>query len=130
VRKRYKAHVRFSDIDSFGHMHNAAYFHLFESARIQCFQEMLGPDWEWNQEGVGLVENNAQYLIPVSLSDQVSVSLHVTKIGNKSFTIAYQVWMQEKEHCRGHSTLVCYNHSTQKSIAIPEKLKTVLNQLT
>jgi acyl-CoA thioesterase FadM len=81
------------------------------------------------QGRVFVVENNAQYLIPVYFNDPAKISLQVTKIGNKSFTLAYKLWINGKEHCSGFSTLVSYNHSMKKSIAIPEKLKDALNQL-
>lgn len=127
-QKMYNVALRFSDIDAYGHVHNAAYFHFFESARVQYFQEILGQSWDWQKEGLVLVENHAQYLIPVYFEDQAKISIHVTKIGGKSFTLAYHLWVNGKEHCRGASTLVCYNHTLKKSIAIPDKLKIALNQ--
>lgn len=128
-QKMYSVLLRFSDIDAYGHVHNAAYFHFFESARVQYFQEILGQNWDWQNEGVVLVENHAQYLNPVYFEDHANISIRVTKIGNKSFTLTYHLWVNGKEHCRGSSTLVCYNHTMKQSIALPEKLKTALNQL-
>ena len=34
--------IRFGDCDIAGHVHNAAYLHYFESARIQFFVTELG----------------------------------------------------------------------------------------
>lgn len=126
--KKYEVHIRFSDIDAFGHVHNAAYFQYFESARVQCFQEILGHDWDWNRFGFVLVENYAQYLHPLFLNDQAQISINVTKLGNKSFTLGYQLCVDGKEHCTGQSTLVCFNHELKKSINIPQTLKKHLIQ--
>lgn len=126
----YDVHIRFSDIDAFGHVHNAAYFHFFESARIQCFEKLLGNDWDWNSQGFMVVDNHAQYHTPTYLKDAAKINLNVTKIGTKSFSMRYQLWVKDRLNCTGNCTIVCYNHSIKQSIVIPEKLKTLLNQLS
>jgi len=121
--------IRFSDIDAFGHVHNAAYFQYFESARLYYFSQLLGEDWDWNRTGIMLVENYAQYLKPLLLNDQAKISLHVTKIGNKSFSLEYQLSVNDKIHCMGKSKLVCFDHLRKASITLPEKFKRTLEDL-
>ena len=42
-----KIQVRFSDLDTLGHVNNAVYLSYFEMARIAYFTPLLGENWDW-----------------------------------------------------------------------------------
>jgi len=42
--------IRFSDIDSFGHVNNAVYLTYFEIARIGYWKEII--NWDWSNTGI------------------------------------------------------------------------------
>ena len=127
--KPYEVQVRFSDIDILGHVNNVAYFSYFEMARIHYFYPILGPSWDWMTQGVVLVKNEATYISPIFLHDKPKIILRVTEIGTKSFTLVYDVYVEEKLCASGLSKLVCYNNKLKHSIEIPGQMKTALNQL-
>ncbi len=52
------------------------------------------------------------------------------KIGNKSFTLSYEIYVDGQLKTTGSSTLVGYNTKQQKSIQIPIKIREALLRIT
>ncbi|MBN4071293.1 acyl-CoA thioesterase [Crocinitomix catalasitica] len=133
-----KIQIRFGDCDLAGHVHNAAYLHYFESARINFFVSELGKDWDWKRNGLILKKNIIDYNIPTQLADKIEVEVRTTQIGTKSFTLSYTVRIQNEsrylsgenkeglEKAYGESVIVCFDYEKGETIPIPEKLKEVL----
>lgn len=124
-----KIQIRLTDIDILGHVNNSIYLVYFEMARIHYFNNMVGPDWNWIEDGVVLVKNEVEYIQPLYLHDQPEIKLFLKHIGNKSFTLAYQLFVKDKLCTTGSSTLVGFNSKTQQTIEIPERMKAALSQL-
>ena len=124
-----KIQIRLTDIDILGHVNNSIYLVYFEMARIHYFNNMVGPDWNWIEDGVVLVKNEVEYIQPLYLHDQPEIKLFLKNIGNKSFTLAYQLFVKEKLCTTGSSTLVGFNSKTQQTIEIPERMRAALTQL-
>jgi acyl-CoA thioester hydrolase len=124
-----KVQIRLTDIDILGHVNNSIYLVYFEMARIHYFNHLVGPNWDWIEQGVVLVKNEVEYIQPLYLHDQPEIKLFLKHIGNKSFTLAYQLFVKDKLCTTGSSTLVGFNSKTQQTIEIPERMKTALSQL-
>ncbi len=125
----FEVQVRFSDIDLLGHVNNVAYFNYFEMARIHYFHPLLGKDWDWMKQGVVLVKNEATYLSSIRLHDKPKITLYVTNIGTKSFSLGYEVNVGPQLCATGSSTLVCFNNYSKQTIEIPEAMRLALNAL-
>tara|TARA_B110000037_G_scaffold222406_1_gene297144 strand:- start:72538 stop:72933 length:396 start_codon:yes stop_codon:yes gene_type:complete len=122
-----KIQLRFSDFDMGGHVHNAAYLNYFESARIGFFMKELGNDWDWKKDGLILKKNTIEYNIPTFIEDEIRVEVSCNHIGSKSFTLTYSVLDGKKNlKAYGESIVVSFDYSTNKTIAIPKKILTVL----
>ncbi len=124
-----KVQIRLTDIDILGHVNNSMYLVYFEMARIHYFNHLVGPNWDWIEQGVVLVKNEVEYIQPLYLHDQPEIKLFLKHIGNKSFTLAYQLFVKDKLCTTGSSTLVGFNSKTQQTIEIPERMKAALSQL-
>ena len=124
-----KIQVRFADIDVMGHVNNAVYLNYFENTRMHYFKYMLGREWDWNKDGIILVKNEVDYIQPVFLNNSPIVKMKVDSIGNKSFTLSYELLVNDKVCCKGISTLVGYDNVAQKSILIPSMMREQLIQL-
>lgn len=122
----FKIQIRFSDIDMLGHVNNVIYLSYFEMARVHYFTYLVGKNWDWKSEGIVLVKNEVEYLKPIVLYDKPEIHLNVSEIGTKSFTLAYEIKVNEIVHTVGSSTLVCFNSVTNQSIGIPEKMRDAL----
>jgi len=121
--------VRFSDLDVLGHVNNTIYFSYFELARVHYFRELLGIDWDWRQHGIVLVKNEAEYLKSVLISHTPEVFVFTETIGIKSFTLGYELKVNDEVFVKGRSVQVCYNAKTQQTIVIPEEMKSALMKI-
>ncbi len=124
-----RIHVRFSDLDVLGHVNNNVYLSYFEIARVHYFGMLLGKNYNWRENGVVLLKNEVEYLRPVFLNDEVYVKMFVDHIGNKSFTLSYELTVNGILSSKGSSVLVAYNGIRQESIPIPEEMKKALLKL-
>lgn len=88
-RHRYPLKVRWSDLDSYGHVNNVKYFDYVQQARIAFTVQTLG----WAEDDVWLVvRQDVDYLKPMDFSlDEYEVGTVVTTIGNKSFRLAVEI---------------------------------------
>lgn len=118
--------IRFSDVDSMGHVNNAFYLNYFETARLHFFNDLLGEDWNWNEQGVILLRNEIDYVKPLLLTDQPVAHVGVEKIGAKSIHLNYRIEVGSELYCKGISILVCFNYIKRESIEIPEIMRSRL----
>lgn len=124
-----RIHVRFSDLDVLGHVNNSIYLSYFEIARVHYFAALLGTDWDWKNNGVLLVKNEVEYHKPILLHDKAYVHVFLDHIGEKSFTLSYEIKVGETLHTTGKSVLVCFDSSKHATIPINPVMKEALNQL-
>lgn len=121
--------VRLTDLDILGHVNNALYLTYFEIARMHYFAELVGTDWNWMEEGVVLVKNEVEYLKPIVLNDVPFVKVTLIQLGTKSFTLGYEITVNDQLATKGSSILVGFNSKTQSTIEIPEKMKEAILKL-
>lgn len=121
--------IRFSDCDMMGHLNNAVYLNYFESARIYYFKHVFGNKRDWKTNGMIVRLNKIEYIAPILLDNTPLVELYVESIGNKSFTINYEIRVNDELRTIGKSIMVWYNSELSQSIEIPEDIKTALETL-
>lgn len=123
--RRYPIHIRFNDLDSYGIVNNAVYFTYFEEGRKLWFQDRVGMEWDWQEHGVLLARNEAEYLLPLVLSDQAEIALSIGEVGSKSFEVLYTIYRRNGEGwiacTRGRSVLVCYNYRQRRTEEVPDE---------
>lgn len=124
-----KIQVRYADLDVLGHVNNSVYFSYFEMARVQYFGQVLGKEWDWESNGVILVKNWAEYIIPVLLTDQPFIYITVEQIGTKSFELSYELKVNDVLYTKGGSTLVAFDAKNSKTIEIPTEMRNFLELL-
>ena len=91
-RFSYPVIVRYSDLDPQGHVNNARYLSYFEQARIVYIQH-LGM-WDGKSFlALGFVLANARvdFKAPILMSDDVQVKVRVSRLGEKSLEMEYQI---------------------------------------
>lgn len=85
--------VAWGDMDSFHHVNNTVYLRWFETARIAYF-EKLGMATASGAPGVAapiLARATVDFRKPVTFPDRIVVRTRVSKVGNTSFTMQYEV---------------------------------------
>ena len=83
---RYPLTVRWSDVDSYGHVNNVKYYDYLQEARISLVTDTVG----WEPEAVWMVvRQDLEYLKPIDFRiDPYEVRTAVSAIGNRSFTLS------------------------------------------
>lgn len=124
--------IRFGDVDMARHVHNAAYLHYFELARMALLSTFIGKDHDWRKQGLILARNEMDYRKPVHLSDRIEVDCWCADLGTKSFTLGYavdRITEAGRERCAdGKSVLVCMDYDTGTTIGLPLAWRTALEQ--
>jgi len=115
--------VRFSDLDSFGHVNNARYLTYMEQARVGYFHH-LGLWWPRQHASLGLILADAQVTFhrPILLEYKIKVGAHIPRLGNKSFPMHYRLENAETGDvfATGITVQVCYDYQRHRTIPIPE----------
>ena len=86
---RYPVTVRWSDVDSYGHVNNVKYYDYLQEARISLVTDTVG----WEPEAVWMVvRQDLEYLKPIDFRiDPYEVGTAVSAIGNRSFTLSADI---------------------------------------
>lgn len=109
-----------------GHVNNANHITYFEYARIQYFDDLIGDDIDWQNEGLILAHQQISYKAPIFLKDKITVVTWFVKAGTTSFEMAYEIVRTEKDGSEtvcasGSSVQVCYNYTEAKPVPVPKR---------
>ena len=116
-------HIRFSDMDAFGHVNNAVYLTYFEIARGDYWRNII--EWDWNEMGIILGRSEIDYRKPITLDDEIKCYVRTTRVGNSSFDVEYilvKIVDGKEDICTtGKTVCISYDYKAGKSSPIPEK---------
>lgn len=86
---RYRLHVRWSDVDAYGHVNNVVYFEYFQEARISFFAGLtLGGDALSLANGFVLARLVVDYRRPIMFRSQAyEIATWPTRVGRSSFDL-------------------------------------------
>ncbi|RWY54175.1 acyl-CoA thioesterase [Mucilaginibacter gilvus] len=113
--------IRFSDIDSVGHVNNAVYLTYFEVARFNYWRDVA--HWNLKETWIIVGRSEINYLKSVTIEDKLICYVRVIRIGNSSFDVMHVLTKQTEkgeEICTTCKTVcISYDYTAGKSIAIP-----------
>ena len=117
MRHLTKTHVRWDDLDGFGHVNNASYLTYMQEARSNF-------TW-YSRKTIGLEPLLSSMVVARAEVDfiepiydggfDLDVAIWVTKIGNSSFELAYELSSPLGLHARGRTVQVAVSMETKKS---------------
>ena len=79
--------LRFSDLDTLGHVNNSVYLNLFDLGKSDYFERAAGERQDWNNVNVVIANINCNFLHQTLFDEPLVVKTQVDHIGNKSFTV-------------------------------------------
>ena len=123
--------TRWMDNDVYGHVNNVIYYSWFDTAVNQFLIVNGALDIE-RSPVVGLViETQCNYFAPVSFPDRITIGIRVAKLGNSSVRYEVGVFREEEEavSAQGHFVHVYVGRDTRRPVALPDKLRTVLQSI-
>jgi len=129
MKNKFPIQVRFSDVDSLGHVNNAYYLSYFEMARVLFMNENIGKNWNWEKKGMILKKNEVEYIEPVYLYDHVEIEIIPVHLGNTSFTLDYVLYASGQVKCKGRSVMVCFDFVTNEKTQVYDEFKTLFEKI-
>lgn len=115
--------LRFSDLDAYGHVNSAVYFTYLETARVKLFNDFFRTV---SQHGIFTLVAKAEceFKIPITLYDEVIVTLWIAKTGRTSFDLEYRLHnSSEKTYATARTTMVCFDSIKNKTVPLPNSIK-------
>jgi acyl-CoA thioester hydrolase len=133
TRHRYECHVRFSDVDVYGHVNNVKYFEYFQEARIAFILAVVEADLESSMRQV-VARIDVDYKRPILFRPEpYVVETWVTRIGTSSYELGSRIIDPEgdaEERSTTYSAaqvrLVAFDMRTQRSRPLSDKERTRL----
>ncbi len=115
----YPLHVRFSDVDVYGHVNNVKYFEYFQEARIPML-ERLGRQLPGADFHMVVAQIDVDYKIPILFRlEPYDVHSRITHVGSKSLTIESEIRDGETVLSRARVVVVCFDPVSQTSVEPP-----------
>ena len=130
MRYHGKAHVRWDDIDAFGHINNAKYLTYIQEARF---------DFTWLSRVragktaflVDMVVARAEvdYIEPIyEAGFDAEVDIWVSRIGTSSFDLSYEIKSEKGLHARAKTVQVAVDMEMKKSRPLTADEKAFLTE--
>ncbi|WP_254185128.1 acyl-CoA thioesterase [Nocardioides panacis] len=119
-RHVYDCHIRFSDVDIYGHVNNVKYFEYFQEARIAFLvslgDPMLDPGADPTMRQV-VARIDVDYKRPILFRPEpYGVETWVTRIGTSSYDLACRIVDADGTvYSKAEVRLVAFDVSTQRS---------------
>ena len=117
MRHLTKAHVRWDDLDGFGHVNNASYLTYIQEASANFTwysRKEAGLEPVFSDMVVGRAE--VDFIVPIYEGGfDLDVAIWVAKIGNSSFDLVYELSSPLGLHARGRTVQVAVSMETKKS---------------
>ncbi len=119
---RYPVHVRFSDVDVYGHVNNVKYFEYLQEARIQLM-DRLWRDLPDGTPRVSMVvaQTDVDYKVPILFRPEpYDAWSWVSRVGSRSATIESVICDGETVLSQARVAIVFFDQQTQRSTPPPE----------
>lgn len=125
--------VRFSDVDTYGHVNNVKYFEYFQEARLAMMQRLLvklgRPGWA---PMVVVAQTDVAYRLPVlHRPEPYDVWTRISRQGRTSMTIDAEIVdpAVDRTLAHGRSVLIFYDNELGVAIEPPEDLRALVATL-
>jgi acyl-CoA thioester hydrolase len=130
---RWPVGTRWADNDMFGHLNNAVYYQLFDTAINAWINTSSGLD-PLTTPALGIVaESGCRYFAELHFPQTLAVGLAVTRLGRSSVTYRLGVFRSADEDeaqpitALGHWVHVYVDRVTRKPVPIPDAIRSLLS---
>ena len=131
-RHIYECHVRFSDVDVYGHVNNVKYFEYYQEARIAFLRSLIDSEAEPSFRQV-VARIDVDYKRPILFRPEpYLVESWVTGIGTSSYDLASRIVDADGPESTVYSTsqvkLVAFDTGSQRSRPLTDAERSRLEQ--
>ena len=123
----FPVHVRFSDVDVYGHVNNVKYFEYLQEARIP-FLARLSDDVRTDADpGFVVAQIDVDYRLPILFRQApYDCQSWISDVGSRSFTVEAVIRDGDDVLSRARVVLVFFDKDTQRSTEPPPAVREVL----
>ncbi len=123
--------LRWMDNDVFGHVNNAHYYSLFDTAVCEFLVGRGILTWRASDHFMVVAESGCRYHSEVAFPDRVTAGLRVERLGGRSVRYALGVFREDEEtaSAEGFMVHVCVAAATRRPAPMPEAWRAVLKTL-
>lgn len=119
--KRMPIQIRFTDIDIFGHVNNARYPELFDTARYRYVSGLV-PEFDPNGKSMVLVHLETNFRRQIVFEDKVYVETRLEKVGDRSIGMRQLIVNENGAvHADSYGILSTYDAVAQQSFPMPDE---------
>ena len=112
VAGHYPIHVRFSDVDVYGHVNNVKYFEYLQESRIMLMRELV----ERRRFSVVVAQTDVDYLRPMLFrAEPYDCRTAIIRVGTRSMTIESEFRDGDTVLARANVTVVFFDLATNRS---------------
>ncbi len=124
-------HVRFSDVDVYGHVNNVKYFEYLQESRIPLMRDLVEHLPGAGDTRVVVAQTDVDYKVPILFRPEpYDVWSRITHVGTRSFTIESEIRDGERVLSRARVVLVCFDPVAGRSVDLgPEHRAAMLAAL-
>jgi acyl-CoA thioester hydrolase len=123
--------TRWADNDMFGHLNNAVYYQLFDTAINGWIQTGVTLDPVTTPAQGIVAESGCRYFSELHFPERLVVGVAVTRLGNSSVTYRLGVFRatddSEPVAAVGHWVHVYIDKTTRRPTPIPEEIRALLS---
>lgn len=124
--------IRFSDTDMLGHINNVSIATYFEAARCELFYKLMR-DGGMSERGSGheridfvLARVAIDFKRELHYPGTVEVGSRFTRLGNRSITTGYGLFVGDTCHATAESVNVFFDLDTRQPVAPPATVRALL----
>jgi acyl-CoA thioester hydrolase len=126
--------TRWADNDMFGHLNNAVYYQLFDTAINGWIQTNVELDpVATTAQGI-VAESGCRYFSELHFPERLVVGLAVTRLGRSSVTYRLGIFRAAEEPqpvaAVGHWVHVYIDRTTRRPVPIPDAIRSLLSTAT
>ncbi len=123
----YPLHVRFSDVDIYGHVNNVKYFEYFQEARIVYLLHVWGEVDRGREVPLVIAQMDVDYRVPILFRPEpYDVHSWVSAVGNSSFVIESEIRDGDTLLSRARVVAVTFDAEAQRAAPAPAHYRELL----
>jgi acyl-CoA thioester hydrolase len=123
--------TRWADNDMFGHLNNAVYYQLFDTAINGWIQTNVDLDPVTTPAQGIVAESGCRYFSELHFPERLVVGVSVTRLGNSSCTYRLGIFRSADEPqpvaAVGHWVHVYVDSTTRRPVPIPDAVRSLLS---
>jgi acyl-CoA thioester hydrolase len=123
VTSLYAIHVRFSDVDVYGHVNNVKYFEYLQEARISMISELV-PQRRFS---VVVAQTDVDYVQPLLFrAEPYDCRSSITRVGTRSMTVESEIRDSDQVLARARVVVVFFDMAGARSTEPDPEVRDVL----